>query len=91
MPEAGRPFWRPRHGKKDSKMNHKEIKCKGVDWIHMLQNMAQFWDLVKVVMNYQVLYNLGNLLIAEQLLAFKKDYAYGVIQYQKESINLGNT
>jgi hypothetical protein len=74
-PEVGRPFGRTRHGKEDSKMNHKEIKCKGVDWIHMLQNMAQFWVLV----NYQALYNLGNLLIAEQLLAFNKDYAYGVI------------
>lgn len=78
-PEVGRQFGRPKHGKEDSKMNHTETKCKGVDLVHMLQNMAQFWVLVKVVMNYQVLYNLGNFLIAEQLLAFKKDYAYEVI------------
>jgi hypothetical protein len=50
-----------------------------MDWIHMLQNMAQFWALVKVVMNYNVLYNLGNFLTAKQLLAFKKDYANEVI------------
>jgi hypothetical protein len=35
-------------------MELKEIKCKGVDWIHLAQDMIQWQALVNKVMKLQV-------------------------------------
>jgi len=32
-------------------MDLKEVECEGVNWIELVQDRAQLWSLVKLVMN----------------------------------------
>jgi hypothetical protein len=32
----------------------KEIRCEGVDWTRLVQNMVQWWALVNTIMNIRV-------------------------------------
>jgi hypothetical protein len=36
------------------KMDLKDIRCEDMDWIHLAQNRAQWWDLVNMAMDLQV-------------------------------------
>jgi hypothetical protein len=50
------PLGRPRHRWVDnSKVDIREIRGVGMDWIDLAQDMYQWWVLVKKVMNLQVL------------------------------------
>jgi hypothetical protein len=40
---------------KDSRMDLRERRCEGVNYIHLVQDMGQWWILVNTVMNFQVL------------------------------------
>jgi hypothetical protein len=33
------------------KMYHKDIRCEGMDWIHLAQDRSQWWALMDVLMN----------------------------------------
>ena len=44
------------------RMDLKEIRWKGVDWIELLQYRGKWWAVVNTVMNPQVPYNAGNFL-----------------------------
>jgi hypothetical protein len=49
--EGTRPLRKPRHKWEDNiKINLKEIRLEGVDWIHMAQDMDQKQDLMNMVM-----------------------------------------
>jgi hypothetical protein len=50
-----RPLERTRHRCEiNIKMKFKEIRCEGVDWIHLAQYRDQWWALVNMVMNFHV-------------------------------------
>jgi hypothetical protein len=54
-PEGKRTIARPRHRWEDNiKMDARETRWNGVAWINLDQNMAQWWALVKMVMNFWV-------------------------------------
>jgi hypothetical protein len=54
-PEGKRPFGRPRRRREDNiKLDIREIGRKGVDWMHLVQDRDQCWDLVNTVMNCRV-------------------------------------
>jgi hypothetical protein len=53
-PEGNRPFWGLRNRWEDISMNLKETGYEGVDWIHLAQDMVQWWALVNIIMNNQV-------------------------------------
>jgi hypothetical protein len=36
------------------KMDHREIGCGDVDWIHLAQDRDTWWALVNMVMNLQI-------------------------------------
>jgi hypothetical protein len=49
------PLGRPGDICKDNiQMDHKEIGCKGVNWINLIQNRVQWQDIVNTVMDLQV-------------------------------------
>jgi hypothetical protein len=48
-------------------MDLREIGWHGMDWIDLAEDRGQCRALVDMVMNVQVPYNVGNFLIAEQL------------------------
>jgi hypothetical protein len=51
-PEGKRPLRRPRHRWEDNiKMDLREIRFEGVDWIHLAQNRDHQQALVNMVMN----------------------------------------
>jgi hypothetical protein len=53
-PEGKRLFVRPtRRWEDNSRMNLKEIRCEGVDWMHLAQDRAQWRNLVDTVMNFR--------------------------------------
>jgi hypothetical protein len=43
------------------KMDLKETGWEGIHWIHLAQDKGMWWALVNMVMNLQVLQNVGNL------------------------------
>jgi hypothetical protein len=46
---------RHRNGWKDKiRKDHREIRGEGVDWIHLAQDMGQWWALADPVMNLQI-------------------------------------
>jgi predicted RNA-binding protein len=58
MRDAGQKTW---GGKRfwhiwefNIKTNLKEVSCEDVEWIHIVQDRVQCWDLVNTVMNLQV-------------------------------------
>lgn len=55
--EVCRPFQRNAQRKADSKMSSKEIRCNGVGRFIFCRTV-QFWAVVKVAMNYQILYRI---------------------------------
>jgi hypothetical protein len=59
-PEEKSPLERPRHRWEDDiKIYQKES---GMDWIYVVQNKAQLWALVNMIMNHRVLLNAMNFL-----------------------------
>jgi hypothetical protein len=52
--ERKRPLGRPRCSWKDIRVNLKEIRWEGVDWINLFQGRDQCQFLVNMVMNLQV-------------------------------------
>jgi hypothetical protein len=54
-PEKKRPFRRPRHKWEDNiRMDLRDIRWEGVDWIHMVLDKDQCQAVVNTVMNLQV-------------------------------------
>jgi hypothetical protein len=54
-PEGKRPFGRPRRRWVDNiKMDIKEMGWEDVDWIHVIQDRAQWWTVVNTGMNLRV-------------------------------------
>jgi hypothetical protein len=50
-----RPMGRPRYIWKDNiKIDLKETGWNGMDWIHLVQDMDQWWALVNMAINLQV-------------------------------------
>jgi hypothetical protein len=49
-------------------MDFTEIGCKGVDWIHLAQDMVQWQDTVNTVINF-CFHKILELCLPEQLLA----------------------
>jgi hypothetical protein len=41
-------------------MHLKELECEGADWIHMAQDWNQWWTVVNIVKNLQVIYKALN-------------------------------
>jgi hypothetical protein len=55
-PEGKRPLGRPRRRWANNiRIYLREISWEIVDWIHMVQDRTQLWDLVNTVMNLRVL------------------------------------
>jgi hypothetical protein len=55
-PEGKRPPGRLRHRWEDNiKMDLKEVRCGGMDWIQLAQFGERWWALVNAVMNFRVL------------------------------------
>jgi hypothetical protein len=55
-PEGKRPLVKPRHRWEDGiRMDLREIGWGSVDWIQLAQDRDQWWALVNMVMNFQVL------------------------------------
>jgi hypothetical protein len=53
--EGKRPLGRPRCRWEDNiKMEHTEIGCECVNWIHLAQDMVQWWAVVNTAMDIQV-------------------------------------
>jgi hypothetical protein len=53
--EGKRAFGRPRHRWDDNiRMDHREIRWEGVDWIHLAQDRNQWQVVVNAVMNFRV-------------------------------------
>jgi len=53
--EGMRPLGRLRlRWEDDLKMDFQEVGCGGMDWIKLVQVRDSWWELVKVVMNFQV-------------------------------------
>jgi hypothetical protein len=53
--EGKRPFGRPKRRWEDNvKMNLREIRFEGMDWIHLASDRDRWWALVKMVMNLRV-------------------------------------
>jgi hypothetical protein len=62
-PEGKRPLGRPRRRWEDNiKMDLREIRWDGVDWIGLAQDRVQWRAIVNTVMNFRVLQNIGKLL-----------------------------
>jgi hypothetical protein len=54
-PEEKRPLGRSRHRWEDNiRMDLREIRWEGVDWIHLAQDRDWWWALVNMVMNLKV-------------------------------------
>jgi hypothetical protein len=54
-PEGKRPLGRPRRRWEDNiRMDLKEIAWESVDWIHLTQDMDQWWALMNTVANLRV-------------------------------------
>jgi hypothetical protein len=54
-PEGKRPFERRRRRLEDNiRMDLREIRCEGVDWMHLTQDRDQWRAVVKTVMNLLV-------------------------------------
>jgi hypothetical protein len=49
-----KPLGRPRHRWTDVRMDFREKGCESVDWIHLAQDMEQWWALLNMVMNLLV-------------------------------------
>jgi hypothetical protein len=70
-PEGKRPAGRSRHKWEDNmKTDLQEVERGGMDWIDVAQNRVRWWALVKIVMNLQVLSNVGNFFTSEELMSF---------------------
>jgi hypothetical protein len=41
-------------------MEVKELRCEGIDWGFLVQDMAQFWAVVNTLINQWVLQNAGS-------------------------------
>jgi hypothetical protein len=55
-PEGKGPLGRPRCRRDGNiKMDLKRIMCEDVDWIRLAQDRVQWWTLVNMVMNVQIL------------------------------------
>jgi hypothetical protein len=53
-PEGNRPIGRCKHRWEDNiKMELREIKCSGMDWIQLAQDRVQWKALVNMVMNFR--------------------------------------
>jgi hypothetical protein len=51
-PKGKRPLGRPRHRWEDNiKMDLREIRIDGVNWVLLAQNKVQWWAFVNLVMN----------------------------------------
>jgi hypothetical protein len=62
-PEGNKPVGRPRRRWEDNiKMDLREIEWGGMDWIDLSQDRGQWRALVNMVMNLQVLQNVGKFL-----------------------------
>jgi hypothetical protein len=60
--EGNRPLGRPRHRFKNNiKINFKDIRLEGINWILPAQHVGKWEGLVNMVINLQVLQNVGNL------------------------------
>jgi hypothetical protein len=54
-PERRRPLGRPRHRCEDNiKIDLKEIRWEGIDWIHLAQDRNLWWALVNMTVNLWV-------------------------------------
>jgi hypothetical protein len=54
-PEGKRPLGRPRHGWKDNiKIDLREAKLDGMDWINLAEDVNQWRALVNTIMNLRV-------------------------------------
>jgi hypothetical protein len=54
-PDRKRPLGKPRRRWEDNiRMDPTEIWWEGVDWIHLVQGMDQWWAVVNAVMNLRV-------------------------------------
>jgi hypothetical protein len=51
---AGRPEWKSSLGRCKRRWHLKEIWWKCVDWIHVAEDRARLWTLVKMVMNHWI-------------------------------------
>jgi hypothetical protein len=62
-PEGKKPLGRPRRRwGDDNEMDLQKVECGCMDWIDLAQDRDRWWALVNAVMNFHVLYNVGNFL-----------------------------
>jgi hypothetical protein len=60
-PKGRRPLGRPRNRWEGNiKIDLREIRFGGLDWIHWAQERDRWWALANTVMNLRVPYNAGN-------------------------------
>jgi hypothetical protein len=63
------------------KIDLKEMGWEGVNWIHLAQDIDQWWVLLDTVMNLQLPYYAGNFLSSETTVSFSRKTRFHGISY----------